>query len=133
MEVGKSRNTIRGPRNAMKAAIYARYSTDMQRAESITGQVRICRERAKREGWEVVKVYSDEQISGHDEDRAGYRALLADIDARLIDIIIVEDTSRLWRNQTEQNIFKDEYIEYHGVNIVSINRSEEHTSELQSH
>ena len=38
----------------MRAAIYARFSTQMQREASIEDQVRLCRERAEREGWTVV-------------------------------------------------------------------------------
>ena len=34
-----------------RAAIYARFSTQMQREASIEDQVRLCRERAERDGW----------------------------------------------------------------------------------
>jgi len=37
------------------AAIYARYSSDLQREASIEDQIRICRERAAREGWPIYK------------------------------------------------------------------------------
>ena len=33
----------------MRAIIYARYSTDLQREASIDDQVRVCRQRIKRE------------------------------------------------------------------------------------
>ena len=46
------------------AAIYARYSSDLQRDASIEDQIRLCKERAKREGWRVVNCYSDHAISG---------------------------------------------------------------------
>ncbi len=36
----------------MKAAIYARYSSDNQRDASIEDQIRLCSERAEREGLE---------------------------------------------------------------------------------
>ena len=38
----------------MKAAIYARYSSDQQRDASIEDQVRLCRERLDREGWPLL-------------------------------------------------------------------------------
>ena len=38
----------------MKAAIYARYPSDNQRDTSIEDQVRLCRERAERDGWTVI-------------------------------------------------------------------------------
>jgi len=39
----------------MRAAIYARYPSDNQRAASIEDQVRLCRERIEREGWMLVQ------------------------------------------------------------------------------
>jgi site-specific DNA recombinase len=39
----------------MRAAIYARYSSDNQRDASIEDQVRLCRERIERESWSPVQ------------------------------------------------------------------------------
>ena len=43
----------------MNAVIYARYSSDSQREESIEGQLRECREYADRNGTAVVGSYID--------------------------------------------------------------------------
>ena len=48
----------------LKAALYARYSTDNQSVASIEDQFRICREHAGKEGWQVVDTYQDAAISG---------------------------------------------------------------------
>lgn len=50
----------------MKAAIYARYSSDNQRPESIDDQIRACRELAAGLGYSVdpTHVYADEAKSG---------------------------------------------------------------------
>jgi DNA invertase Pin-like site-specific DNA recombinase len=63
----------------IRLAIYARYSSDHQREASIEDQVRICRARAEREGWEAVEVFSDFAISGSSMLRPGYKALLDQI------------------------------------------------------
>ena len=34
-----------------RVAIYARYSTDLQREASIEDQIGVCQDRARREGW----------------------------------------------------------------------------------
>lgn len=47
-----------------RIALYARYSSDNQRDASIEDQFRICREQAKREGWQVLGTYKDTGISG---------------------------------------------------------------------
>ena len=61
---------------AMKVAIYARYSSDNQRNASIEDQFRICREYAKRQGWKIVKEYSDAAISGATLLRLGFQAMM---------------------------------------------------------
>lgn len=48
----------------MRAAIYARYSTDLQSASSIEDQIRLCRERVVKENGSIVEIYSDYAISG---------------------------------------------------------------------
>jgi len=48
----------------MRAVIYARYSTDLQREASIENQVRVCRHRIEGEGWSLVATYSDAASSG---------------------------------------------------------------------
>ena len=45
-------------RKAMKAALYARYSSENQKESSITDQFRNCEERAMREGWTVTARYT---------------------------------------------------------------------------
>ena len=65
----------------MKVSIYARFSTDAQDISSITGQVVNCEDLAARNGWTVVKRYKDEAISGNDDSRPEYQALLADSEA----------------------------------------------------
>jgi site-specific DNA recombinase len=50
----------------MKCAIYARYSSDLQRETSIEDQIRKCREFAAPKGWVILDEYvrSDQAISG---------------------------------------------------------------------
>lgn len=47
-----------------KAVIYARYSSDMQREESIDAQVRACTYYARQYQYEIVHVYADRAQSG---------------------------------------------------------------------
>ena len=85
----------------MKVAIYSRFSTNAQDATSITGQVVNCEDLAAQNGWTVVKRYKDEAISGSDDTRPGYQALLADSEAGKFDGILVDETSRLTRRPGE--------------------------------
>ena len=47
----------------MTAVIYARYSSDNQREESIEGQIRECTAYAEKTGITIVKHYIDRAIS----------------------------------------------------------------------
>jgi site-specific DNA recombinase len=87
----------------MRAAIYARYSTDMQSPESIADQFRICERLAQGFKFEVVARFSDAAISGGTSARPGYQDMLRAARRREFDAIVAEDTSRLWRSMAEQS------------------------------
>ncbi len=70
-----------------RAAIYARYSSDMQSASSIEDQVRQCRRRIDDEGWVLVEVYSDHALSGSTHHRPGYQRLLDDAHEARFDVV----------------------------------------------
>lgn len=86
----------------MKAATYARYSTEGQSHASIEDQQRECERIARRAGYEIVAQFSDAGVSGGTAERPGYQALLAAARGAGFDAIISEDVSRLWRNLAEQ-------------------------------
>ncbi len=48
----------------MKAAIYARFSTEKQSEASIDDQLRVCERLAERHGFTVTAKFSDAAISG---------------------------------------------------------------------
>jgi site-specific DNA recombinase len=60
----------------MRAAIYARYSTDLQRDKSIADQVRTCEALIKKEHWTLVAIYTDRAITGTARLRPDYQKLL---------------------------------------------------------
>ncbi|MFV1877799.1 recombinase family protein, partial [Nioella sp.] len=85
----------------MRAAIYARFSTDMQRDASIEDQIRSCREYAARQGLKVVEAYSDRAVSGASLIRPGVQKLLRESRSGSFDIVISEALDRLSRNQAD--------------------------------
>jgi site-specific DNA recombinase len=82
-----------------KVALYARYSDELQSPTSIDDQLRICRERAKREGWQVVAEYTDKAITGSIMGRSGLQQLLADARQSKFDVVVAEALDRLSRDQ----------------------------------
>jgi site-specific DNA recombinase len=88
----------------LRAAVYARYSSDLQSAASIDDQVRLCKERIVQMGGKLIDVYTDAAISGSRlQNRPGIRALLDDARSRPrpFDIVISEALDRLSRDQED--------------------------------
>ena len=55
----------------MKAVIYARYSSDNQREESIEDQLRECKEYAKKNGITILRTYIDRTLSAKTDQPSG--------------------------------------------------------------
>ena len=111
-----------------KAAIYARYSSDNQREASIEDQVRLCTERAAREGWQVAGTYDDRAVSGASLIRPGIQAVLSDAQAGKFDVIIAESLDRISRDQEDvAGVYKR--LSFAGVRILTLSEGE--ISELQ--
>lgn len=85
----------------MRAAIYARYSTEMQSEASNMDQNRQCERLAATEQFVIVARFEDKALSAGTAERPGYQAMLAAARAGEFDVIVTEDVSRLWRNRAE--------------------------------
>src|SRR5690348_3312196 len=90
----------------MRAAIYARYSSDMQNPISIDDQIRKCRQLADSKGWTVLVdfIRSDAGVSGASlYQREGLQELitLSGAKPRPFEYLLIDDTSRLGRNLTD--------------------------------
>ncbi|SDF46621.1 recombinase family protein [Limimaricola pyoseonensis] len=106
-----------------RVALYARYSSDNQRDASIEDQLRLCRERAAREGWEIIDVYSDRSVSGASLIRPGVQALLQDARDIRFDIVLCESLDRLSRDQEDiAGIYKR--LSFAGLRIVTLAEGE---------
>ncbi|KUK83744.1 MAG: Recombinase [Pelotomaculum thermopropionicum] len=94
----------------MRAIIYARFSSDNQREESITAQVRACTYYAEEKGYPVLKIYTDEARSATTDDRPGFLQMIHDIKNGLIktDIVLVHKLDRFARNRYDSAFYRRE-------------------------
>jgi len=78
----------------LRAAVYARYSSENQRPESIDDQVSSCKKQAAQRGFTVDEslIFPDEATSGARSDRKGLAALLAASEAKKFDVVLVVET-----------------------------------------
>lgn len=74
----------------LRAAIYARYSSDLQRDAFIEDQFRVCRQLIAREKWSEQEVYTDGAISGATTLRPGYQRMLEDARAGWFYVVVAE-------------------------------------------
>lgn len=79
----------------MTAVIYARYSSDNQREESIEGQIRECTAYAEKNGITVVKHYIDRAYSARTANRPEFQQMVKDSERRLFDIVLVWEAGPL--------------------------------------
>ena len=86
----------------LRAAIYARYSSDLQSETSVEDQVRLCRERGERDGHEVIQVFNDYAISGSSLiNRPGMLSLMAAAKDGMFDLVYAEALDRISRDQED--------------------------------
>ena len=92
----------------MKAAIYTRMSSDSGTGLGVARQEQDCRALAAKQGWRIVGVYADNDISASSgTPRPGYRRLLDDLCEGLFNALVVWDLDRLHRRPIELEEFLD--------------------------
>ena len=103
-----------------RAAIYSRFSSDLQRDRSVEDQVALCREFAKRNGMSVVATYEDRARSGSSLiNRDGVMRMLDAAKDRQFDELIVEALDRVSRDQEDlAGVFKR--LTFAGIKIQAV-------------
>ena len=62
----------------MTGVIYARYSSDNQREESIEGQLRECKAFAEKNDIQIVNTYIDRALSAKTDNRPSFQQMVKD-------------------------------------------------------
>src|SRR5258708_20548394 len=85
-----------------RAAIYARFSTELQNEKSTEDQIALCRAYAARHQLDVVAIFEDKARSGASVfGRDGLMQLMDAARQRLFDVVIVEALDRLSRDMED--------------------------------
>jgi DNA invertase Pin-like site-specific DNA recombinase len=103
-----------------RAALYARFSTDLQSERSVDDQLALCREFAARQGFRVVEDYYDKARSGASIlGRDGLLRLMDDARAGAFEIVVVEALDRLSRDQEDlAGLFKR--LSFANIEIIAV-------------
>ena len=103
----------------MKAVIYARYSSDSQREESIEGQLRECTEYAERNGITVLRSYIDRVLSARTADRPEFQYMIKDSERKLFDVVLIWKLDRFSRDRYDSAHYK-RILKKNGVKVISV-------------
>ncbi len=105
----------------MKAAIYARYSSENQSEKSIDDQIRVCRNYCKEHDLTVDDeyIYVDEATSGSLINRPGLQALEKAAEAKEFEAVLVDDLSRLSRSNHQMLTLVLKF-NYYQVKLISV-------------
>ena len=100
------------------AVIYARYSSHRQDEQSIEGQLTVCYDYAKRNGYTVVGEYIDRALSGRTDDRPEFQRMMEDAKKKAFQFVIVYRLDRFTRNRYDSAIYKHK-LKQCGVRLLS--------------
>lgn len=101
----------------MNAVIYARYSSDNQREESIDGQIRECKEFAEKNDIRIIDTYIDRALSAKTDNRPSFQQMIKDRSKGLFDVIIVWKLDRFARNRYDSAHYKN-ILKKNGVKVI---------------
>ncbi len=112
-------NSIRNRNKIVRAVMYARFSSDMQREESIEAQVRAIRQYAETNGIVIVGEYYDRAKSGTSADRAEFQKMLKDATNRDFDLVLVHKVDRFARNRQDSMVAKM-HLKRYDVTVIAV-------------
>ena len=102
----------------MRCVIYARFSSDGQREESVEGQLRECKEYAERHNMTVVTSFIDRALSARSDDRPEFQKMIRDSAKKQFDVVLVWKLDRFSRNRLDAATYRA-ILKRNGVKVVS--------------
>lgn len=102
-----------------RACLYARFSSDNQREESIEAQLRAMHDFCDRNKIIVVREYCDRAKSATTDDRPRFQEMIADSKEKSFDFAIVHKLDRFARNRYDSAFYKRE-LKKNGVTLLSV-------------
>ena len=102
----------------IRGVIYARYSSDAQREESIDAQIRENTAFAQRSGIEIVGTYIDRALSAKTDNRPEFQQMIKDSAKKKFDVVIVWRLDRFSRNRYDSAKYKA-ILKKNNVRVIS--------------
>ncbi len=102
----------------MNTVIYARYSSRNQSEQSIEGQLRVCKEYAKKKGLTIINEYIDRGITGTADNRPEFLQMIEDSKRGQFEAVLVYKLDRFSRNHYDNAVYKKR-LQQNNVTLLS--------------
>jgi len=102
-----------------RAVAYPRYSSDNQREESITAQMRAIQAYCEQKGYALVNSYPDEERTATTDKRPNFQRMISDSSKKLFEVVIVHKLDRFARNRYDSAHYK-RVLKRNGVRVESV-------------
>lgn len=102
-----------------RVALYARFSSDNQRSESIDAQIRAMTAYCQHHHYIIVDTYIDEAKSATTDRRPDFQRMIEDSKKGIFDIVLVHKLDRFARNRYDSAVYKRE-LKKNGVSVYSV-------------
>ena len=103
----------------MNGVIYARYSSDNQREESIEGQLRECQAFAEKNDITILNTYIDRAFSAKTDNRPEFQHMIADSKKEMFDVVLVWKYDRFARNRLDSLLYK-QLLQRNNIKLISV-------------
>ena len=107
-------------------ALYERLSRDDEQAgesNSIQNQKKYLEEYARQKGLRNIRHFYDDGYSGTNFNRPGFAAMLEEIEAGHVEVLIVKDLSRFGRNYLQVGYYTEILFPKKGVRFIAVNNN----------
>ena len=106
-------------------AIYVRLSRedgDKEESNSAALQKRMLTEYVQeREDLQLYDIYVDDGYTGTNFNRPNFQRMIADIERRAVNCVLIKDLSRLGREYLDTGFYIEKYFPQHHVRFISVN------------
>ena len=102
-----------------RAVLYARFSSDNQRSESIDAQIRAMKSYCDYHQIAIIDTYIDEAKSATTAQRPAFQKMIADSKSHNFNIVLVHKLDRFARNRYDSALAKRE-LKRNGVAVYSV-------------
>jgi len=109
--------------NMKITALYERLSRDDEQSgesNSITNQKIILEDYAAKNGFENIRHFTDDGVSGTTFERKGFRAMIEEIEAGNVGTVICKDMSRIGRDYLQTGFYTEVFFRQHGVRFIAV-------------